>query len=75
MNTTLLESDYLLDVKMVARMTGKHLQTILRHIRNGNLPASRSQGYLLRPEDVRDFIQQLPQLSAAGRPKKAVANS
>ena len=69
MKTTLMESDHLLDAKIVDRMTGKHLQTILRHIRNGNLKATRSQGYLLKPEDVRDFIQQLPELSKPGRPK------
>ena len=60
MKTTLLESDYFLDAKIVARMTGKHLQTILPHIRNGNLKATIFPGYMLKPEDVRVFIHQLP---------------
>lgn len=63
-----------LDAQIVARMADLHVQTVLAHIRRGNLKASRATGYRIKPEDVREFIRQLPELSRPGRRKKAAAN-
>lgn len=72
MNTTqeIINDGFSLDAKIVARMAGLHYQTILRHIRNGNLPASRSASYMIRLEDVRLFISNLPELTRVG-PRRA----
>lgn len=64
------KSDPILDTEIVAKMTGLNIQTIRNHIRKGNLRATRSTAYMIRPEDLREFIHKLPVLSKAGRPKK-----
>jgi Helix-turn-helix domain len=72
MNTinTIIQDDLSLDAKIVARMAGLNYQTVLRHIRNGNLKATRSASYMIKPEDVREFISNLPELSRVG-PRRA----
>ena len=63
-------NDLSVSAKLGARMAGVHYQTILRHIRRGNLKATKAAGYMIRPEDVRQFINDLPELSRVG-PRRA----
>lgn len=72
MNTTqtIIKDGPSLDARIVARMAGLHYQTVLRHIRKGNLKAIKSQAYMIRPEDVRLFISNLPELTRVG-PRRA----
>jgi hypothetical protein len=67
-----MKNKEILDVRIVARMAGLHYQTVLRHIRIGNLKATRSQAYVIKPEDVKAFISKLPELTRVG-PRRAAA--
>jgi hypothetical protein len=64
-----MKSEPVLDVETVAKLTGYNPQTIRRHIRNGNLRATRSTAYIIDPDDLKAFLRKLPVLSKAGRPK------
>ena len=72
MKEKLMRDEQLLDARMVAAMAGYNIQTIWRHIRLGNLKASRCIAYAITPEDAMEFISRLPELSRVG-PRKATA--
>jgi excisionase family DNA binding protein len=60
-----------LNAEQVAAMTGLAVSSILRWIRRGELRAVRNNSYVIKAEDVKDFMLRQASLSKAGRPRKA----